>query len=52
MPVLALELGTLFPNSAQAEFAGFGLQLLVSQGFLYAKATNETGVFFPEFSVS
>ena len=40
MPVLALELGTLFPNSAQAEFGGFGSRLLVRYGFLDAKATN------------
>ena len=38
MPVDALELGTLFPNSAQAEFGSFGLRLLISQGFLGAKA--------------
>ena len=38
MPVLALELGTLFPNSAQAEFGGFGSGLLVRYGFLDAKA--------------
>ena len=31
---------------------GFGLRLLISQGFLGAKAANETGIFFPEFSVS
>ena len=37
-PVLALELGTLFPNSAQAEFAGFGSRRLIGQGFLDAKA--------------
>ena len=38
LPVLALELGTLFPNSAYAEFGGFGLWLLVRQGFLGVKA--------------
>ena len=38
MPVLALELGTLFPNSAKAGFGGFGLGLLIGQGFLGAKA--------------
>ena len=38
MPVDALELGTLFPNSAQAEFGGFGLRLFVSNGFFCAKA--------------
>ena len=27
LPVFALELGTLFPNSAQAEFGGFGLRV-------------------------
>ena len=30
--------GNLYPNSAQAEFVGFGLGLLVRQGFLDAKA--------------
>ena len=30
--------GNLFSNSAQAEFGGFGLRLLVSNGFLGAKA--------------
>ena len=38
MPVLALELGTLFPDLAYAESVGFGLGLLVSSGFLGAKA--------------
>ena len=43
-PVLALECfsaygtGGLYPNSAQGEFWGFGLRLLISQGFLGAKA--------------
>ena len=37
-PVLALELGTLFPNSAQAEFGSFGLGRLERNGFLCAKA--------------
>ena len=52
MPVLALELGTLFPNSAQAEFGGFGSRRLVSQSFLGAKAplqpgfAKETAFFF------
>ena len=34
----AYETGNLYPNSAQAEFGGFGLRLLVGQGFLGAKA--------------
>ena len=38
LPVLALELGTLFTNSAQAGFVGFGSGLLVRQGFLGAQA--------------
>ena len=50
MPVLALELGTLFVGfglgrlisqsflGAKAEFVGFGSRLLVSNGFLCAKA--------------
>ena len=38
LPVLALELGTLFPNSAQAEFGSFGSRLLVRKGYLGAKA--------------
>ena len=38
MPVLALGLGTLFPNSAKAGFGGFGLGLMIGQGFLGAKA--------------
>ena len=37
----SLELGTLFPNSAQAGFGGFGLGLLVSTGFFDAKAPLE-----------
>ena len=40
------------PNSAQAEFGGFGLRPLVSRGFLGAKAVNRTGVLISEFSVS
>ena len=43
MPVLALELGTLFPNSAQAEFVGFGLRRLERNGFLGAKAPLRPG---------
>ena len=46
-PVLALELGTLFPNSAQAGFGGFGLRLLVSSGFFDAKASLEAGGLCP-----
>ena len=34
----ANETGNLLPNSAQAEFGGFGLGLLVRQGFFGAKA--------------
>ena len=43
MPVDALELGTLFPNSAQAEFGGFGSRRLISQSFLGAKAPLQPG---------
>ena len=34
----AFETGNLYPNSAQAEFVGFGSQRLVRYGFLDAKA--------------
>ena len=38
MPVLALELGGLCLDSAQAGLGGFGLGLLVRLGFFDAKA--------------
>ena len=50
LPVSALELGTLFPNSAQAEFGSFGLGRLERNGFLCAKAPLDPRTLFLFFA--
>ena len=41
--------GNLLPNSAKAGFGGFGLRLLVRQGFLDAKAARCSGLWLGAF---